>query len=60
MHGDLGRSIPNLGEIMGCEVDIIALDVEVRENNLPYSILPKFVPVAETIFMIRFLAINGK
>ncbi|XP_045114054.1 tRNA pseudouridine synthase Pus10-like [Portunus trituberculatus] len=28
VHSDLGRTVPNLGEIMGCEVDIIALDVE--------------------------------
>lgn len=28
VHGDLGRTVPNLGEILGCKVDIIALDVE--------------------------------
>lgn len=33
VHGDLGRTIPNLGEILGCEVDIIALDVEVGKSS---------------------------
>lgn len=28
VHGDLGRTVPNLGKILGCQVDIIALDVE--------------------------------
>ena len=30
VHGDFGRTKPNLCSILGCEVDIIALDVEVR------------------------------
>ena len=31
VHGDFGRTTPNLSSILGCEeVDIIALDVEVR------------------------------
>ena len=29
VHGDFGRTKPNLCSILGCEVDIIALDVEV-------------------------------
>lgn len=40
MHSDLGRTVPNLGEIMGCEVDIIALDVEVRKKNILYCDQP--------------------
>lgn len=32
MHGDLGRTVPNLGGILSCEVDIIALDVEVSKE----------------------------
>lgn len=32
VHGDLGRTVPNLGEILGCEVDILALDVEVGKE----------------------------
>lgn len=42
MHSDLGRTVPNLGEIMGCEVDIIALDVEVRKDNIPFFNHPNF------------------
>ena len=30
VHGDLGRTVPNLSSILGCEVDILALDVMVR------------------------------
>ena len=29
VHGDFGRTTPNLCSILGCDVDIIALDVEV-------------------------------
>lgn len=29
VHGDLGRTTPSLGSLLGLEVDIIALDVEV-------------------------------
>ncbi|KAG0694206.1 putative tRNA pseudouridine synthase Pus10 [Chionoecetes opilio] len=32
VHGDLGRTVPNLGGILDCEVDIIALDVEATER----------------------------
>lgn len=28
VHGDFGRTIPSLGELVGAEVDIINLDVE--------------------------------
>eukprot|EP00041_Stephanoeca_diplocostata_P016211 m.318783 g.318783 ORF g.318783 m.318783 type:complete len:664 (-) comp20290_c2_seq1:282-2273(-) len=27
VHGDLGRTFPNLGTLLGCEVDILSLDV---------------------------------
>ena len=29
VHGDFGRTEPNVAQILGCDVDIIALDVEV-------------------------------
>ena len=27
VHGDLGRTTPNVGTILGCEADILQLDV---------------------------------
>lgn len=30
VHGDFGRTTPNLCSILNCDVDIIALDVEVK------------------------------
>lgn len=30
VHGDFDRTIPNLTSILGTEIDILALDVEVR------------------------------
>jgi len=27
IHGDLGRTTPNFGALMGCETDILQLDV---------------------------------
>ena len=30
VHGDFGRTSPNLCSILNCDVDIIALDVEVH------------------------------
>ena len=30
VHGDFGRTSPNLCSILDCDVDIIALDVEVH------------------------------
>ena len=30
VHGDFGRTNPNLCSILGCDVDIMALDVEVQ------------------------------
>lgn len=41
VHGDLGRTVPNLGEILGCEVDIIALDVEVRKKAVFSCLIKK-------------------
>ncbi|CAL4123594.1 unnamed protein product, partial [Meganyctiphanes norvegica] len=38
VHGDLGRTVPNVGSIIGCEVDIIALDVEKVELDWPTRI----------------------
>lgn len=35
VHGDLGRTVPNIGSIVGSEVDIIALDVEKVELDWP-------------------------
>ena len=31
VHGDFGRTSPNLCSILNCDVDIIALDVEVHD-----------------------------
>ena len=38
VHGDLGRTSPNLGEILQCEADIIQLDVEEVDLDWPESI----------------------
>ena len=27
VHGDLGRTVPNVGSILGCRADILQLDV---------------------------------
>lgn len=38
VHGDLGRTLPNLGSLMGCRADIIQLDVlgmEMHDLDLP-------------------------
>ena len=39
VHGDLGRTKPNLGDLLGCETDIIQLDVKgllnVTMNDVP-------------------------
>ena len=34
VHGDFGRTSPNMCTILNCDVDIIALDVEVRFNEV--------------------------
>jgi len=35
IHGDLGRTIPNLGILLGCEADILQLDVIDIDMKLP-------------------------
>ena len=35
VHGDFGRTQPNIAQILGCEVDIIALDVEEIDLDWP-------------------------
>ena len=32
VHGDFDRTVPNVSQIVGCDVDIIALDVEVSDH----------------------------
>ena len=34
VHGDFGRTSPNLCSILNCDVDIVALDVEVNINGI--------------------------
>ena len=41
VHGDLGRTGPNLGSLLGCEVDIVALDVTSVSLDWPPSADPK-------------------
>ncbi|KAI4461840.1 hypothetical protein MML48_5g00009058 [Holotrichia oblita] len=38
VHGDFGRTIPNIGEIIGTDVDIIALDVTAINLDWPTEI----------------------
>ena len=33
VHGDFARTRPNLRDLLDCDVDIIALDVEVRSTT---------------------------
>ncbi len=35
IHGDLGRTRPNLGSLMGCEADILQLDVLAIDLDFP-------------------------
>ena len=35
VHGDFGRTEPNLSQILGCDVDILALDVEEIDLDWP-------------------------
>ena len=39
VHGDFGRTSPNMCSILNCDVDIIALDVEVGLNEVLLEIL---------------------
>eukprot|EP01113_Clastostelium_recurvatum_P050500 TRINITY_DN9580_c0_g1_i2.p1 TRINITY_DN9580_c0_g1~~TRINITY_DN9580_c0_g1_i2.p1 ORF type:complete len:587 (+),score=118.81 TRINITY_DN9580_c0_g1_i2:157-1917(+) len=38
VHGDLGRTIPNVGTILGCKADILQLDVLEIEIDFPKQI----------------------
>ena len=38
MHGDLGRTEPNVGSLLGGTFDILALDVESIELDWPPAI----------------------
>lgn len=38
VHGDFGRTVPNLRQILGCDVDILALDVEEIDLDWPPAI----------------------
>ena len=44
MHGDFGRTSPSLGDLLGCEADILQLDVlgvrPARESAQPPPPLP--------------------
>ena len=35
VHGDFGRTEPNVSQILGCDVDILALDVEEIDLDWP-------------------------
>ena len=35
VHGDLGRTCPSLSSLLGCAVDLIALDVIAVEQDWP-------------------------
>lgn len=35
IHGDLGRTVPNLGSILGCQCDILSLDVTQIKLDFP-------------------------
>ena len=43
VHGDFDRTVPNVSQIVGCDVDIIALDVEVSENFIIETLVPKYI-----------------
>ena len=40
VHGDLGRTQPNVGSLLGCEADILQLDVTAVETDFPPPIRP--------------------
>lgn len=39
VHGDFGRTKPNIGDIIGTEVDILALDVTAINLDWPEEIV---------------------
>lgn len=40
VHGDLGRTQPNIGSLLGCDADILQLDVTAVETDFPPPIRP--------------------
>ena len=51
VHGDFGRTEPNVAQILGCDVDIIALDVEVK--ILVYLRIDSFVTNFVILLKVR-------
>ena len=51
VHGDFGRTEPNVAQILGCDVDIIALDVEVK--ILVYLHIDFFLTNLVSLFKVR-------
>lgn len=49
-HGDLGRTMPNVGSLLGCEADILQLDVTGVETEFPKPIRP--VPILPHTFSL--------
>ena len=39
VHGDFGRTKPNLGDLLNTETDILQLDVEVFRSLLPLEVV---------------------
>ena len=52
VHGDFGRTEPNVAQILGCDVDIIALDVEVK------MLVYKFCDLSENLES-KFVVLNS-
>ena len=51
VHGDFGRTEPNVAQILGCDVDIIALDVQVK--ILIYLRIDSFFTKFVILFKVR-------
>ena len=49
-HGDIGRTLPNVGSLLGCEADILQLDVTGVETEFPPPCRP--VPVLPHSFSL--------
>ena len=44
VHGDFGRTEPNVSQILDCDVDILALDVEVsREKSREINVFNRLL-----------------
>lgn len=52
IHGDMGRTKPNLGLLMGCETDILQLDVLAIDLDFPPR-LPNQPPVPNDVSLAR-------